>query len=147
MPKPEICLITCAIVTSCGVGGDDGVIFSLPPGFSSHVALQGSKAVLRCNNSAWSEDATVIIWFRGLSGPAIYSFDRRSSYEKIHSKGEAPAQVTDSANANELDSNSNSNSDSNLELPERERLFIDRSSDVPALVLDPLEESDSGDYR
>lgn len=55
------------------------------------------------------------------------------------SSSSSSTSLTESFDSTDLQSSS--------ELPERERLFIDRSSDVPALVLDPLEESDSGEYR
>ena len=104
-------------------------------GFSSHVVLEGSKTILACDTSAWSEDATVIIWFRGLSGPAIYSLDRRSSYERMHVKGDKIHQDMDHKEQDEY------------ELPEKERLFIDRSTSIPSLVIDPVKEVDAGKYR
>ena len=132
------------------------------PGFSSHVVLEGSKAILRCNTSAWSEDATVIIWFRGLSGSAIYSYDRRTSLEKMHVKGESlpPPPVPQLASSS-LSSSSSSFSgeahehkrlderpeDHDHVFPDRERLFVDRSSPIPSLVIDPVKEVDGGDYR
>jgi hypothetical protein len=32
-------------------------------------------------------------------------------------------------------------------LPEKERLFIDRSTSIPSLVIDPVKEEDQGKYR
>lgn len=132
------------------------------PGFSSHVVLEGSKAILRCNTSAWSEDATVIIWFRGLSGSAIYSYDRRTSLEKMHVKGESspPPPPVPQLPSSSLSSSSSSSFSGEAHdhkrlderpedhvFPDRERLFVDRSSPIPSLVIDPVKETDGGDYR
>lgn len=131
--------------------------FSLPShlliltGFSSHVVIEGSKAILSCNTSAWSEDATVIIWFRGLSGPAIYSLDRRSNYERMHFKGDKlPSSLSSSSHSNhdsEGDSSKTAKPEEEYSVPDKERLFIDRSTSIPSLIIDPVKEVDVGDYR
>lgn len=56
-------------------------------GFSSHVSVEGTKTILRCNSSAWNLDTTVVFWYKGLSGSPLYTLDARTSFDRLLAAG------------------------------------------------------------
>jgi len=90
----------------------------------------------------------------------MYSFDRRSSYERMHVKGDRlPPSISSPTSSTNFYNNNKEKDNNNLDLdpkslkeedyavPDKERLFVDRSTSIPSLVIDPVKEIDAGDYR
>ena len=94
-------------------------------GFSEKTVYAGSRGILACNSSSWNSDASLIIWYKGITGLPLSTLDLRSG-----SKSSSVMSV-----------NKNRAKDKTA------RYYIDTSSLPPVLVIEPVQEEDTGNYR
>ncbi|RWS14900.1 CD80-like C2-set immunoglobulin domain containing protein, partial [Dinothrombium tinctorium] len=88
--------------------------------FSQYIASIGEKIGIQCNASFWGDDDVVslILWYKGNTGVPLYSIDARD---------------TPLLEAKHITSES--------------RLYLNVSLSPPMLFINPIELSDSGEYR
>ncbi|XP_053213660.1 neural cell adhesion molecule 2-like isoform X2 [Panonychus citri] len=108
-------------------------------GFTELIAFTGTKARLTCNATMWSDDVSLIIWYRGITGKPLNSLDARRS-------SSSPATSLSSSSSSPSTSSININN-SDGQSTDPSKYYFDTSSDPSVFVIDRITESDSGDYR
>ncbi|XP_015782667.1 hemicentin-1 isoform X2 [Tetranychus urticae] len=123
-------------------------------GFTELTVFAGSKARLTCNATQWSDDVSLIIWYRGITGKPLSSLDTRrpsptsskaSSILTSSSTSSSSSSSSPSLSLSTSVSSTSPNSDGHS--PDPTKYYFDATSDPSVFIIDHLTESDSGDYR